>query len=366
MVGTSTQRTLQMVNLNRDKGSVFVRYVKSLAIARGDHSAAIGFAQSQGWNNAREVVESIKATIAPQSMSDAGIIPTPAAMDFADFIRPLTIIGRLTGLRRAPARTRVIAATNGSTAYWSGESQPRPISKMTLAGSILEPLSVIAMLVATQELIQFSSDLAESILSRDLAAAAVYAMDSAFIDPANAGIAGVKPASITNGVTTFHSSGNTLDNISADLDLLVEALSGSGSNLLYPAWILRPRTWVYLKRLRGSSGALAWPGLTTVRDGGELLGFPVIVSSASPSDVGSPQEGGEITLVDASMVQVVDSGGALAVSTQASIAMSDVPGSPATQVSMWQSNAVSIKTTRYTNWEQVRPGMAQVLDVVTY
>jgi len=350
--------------MNPSAGKTFVRTMKSLAVAKGAIPGAIGYAQSQNWDNARAVIDSLKAAVTGQSMSDA-FVATPAAVDFADFIRPLTIIGKLTGLRRTPARTRMISATSGSTAYWAGEAQPRPISKMTLSGSTLEALSVVAMLVVTQELIQSSSPDAEPILSRDLAAAAVQAMDAAFVDSSNAGIAGVKPAAVTNGVTTIHSSGSTLANIDADLQLIIEALAAAGSDLTFATWVVRPRTAVYLSTLRGSGGALAYPQMG-VR-GGVLAGLPCITSAASPSDAGSPALGGEIVLLDPSQIVVVDSGdGSIEASTQASIAMADNPGSPASQVSAFQTNSTILKTVRFVNWQACRPGVAQVIDRVGY
>lgn len=349
-----------------DRGKLFVRTVRALAIAKGNPKTAIAWAQSQNWHNSALVIESIKSTVAALGRDDPAYTGTsPSAVDFADFIRPLTVLGRLTGLRRAPERTRMIAATSGSGAYWAGEKQPRPISRMTFAGSVVEQLSVIAVLVATTELIASSSPDAESILSRDLAAAAVAATDSAFLDPGNSGIANVKPSSITNGVTAIHSSGSTLAAIDYDLQLLIEALSDAGSDLTHATFIIRPRTALYLSLLRGSGGAKAHPDLSV--KGGLLAGLPCLVSNATHSDAGSPAEGGTIILVDPSQILVSDSGDAeIEVSAQASLAMADNPSSPSTLVSMWQTNSLALKTKRYLGWSVVRPGMAQMLDVVNY
>ncbi len=189
-------------------------------------------------------------------------LPTPSEFDFSEFIRPLTILGKLSGLRRVPARVRQIAATAGSTAFWSGQANARPISRITLTGDVIEQLSCIAMLVTTRELLMSSSPSAESVLSRDLAAAIVQAMDSAFINSSNSGVAGVTPAAVTYGTTAIHSSGSSLANIDGDLNLITEALSDAGSNLQFATWVLRPRTAIYLSGLRGSGGALAFPQMT--------------------------------------------------------------------------------------------------------
>jgi HK97 family phage major capsid protein len=217
------------------------------------------------------------------------------------------------------------------------------------------------MLVVTRELLASSAPAAESILSRDLAAAAVQAMDSTFIDPANAGSAGVKPAAITNGVTAIHSAGSTLANIDSDLGLLAQALNDAGSDLTLATFVMLPRTALYLSRLRGSGGTLAYPGMGVT--GGTLLGLPAITSTAVPLSGGNTS----ITLLDPSQIELADEGYSdLEVSMQTSLAMADNPTAPSTIVSLFQTESAALKTTRYVTWQRCRNGMAQVLDQVAY
>src|SRR5262249_12096864 len=151
---------------------------------------------------------------------------------------------------------------------------------------------------------------------------------------ANAGSAGVKPASITNGVSAIHSAGSTLANIDSDLGLAVQALSDAGSDLTFAAWVMNPRTWLYLNRLPAAGGAPAFPDLTNVRDGGFLIGLPAIVSTGVPIVTSNTS----ITLLDPSQIIVADdNGGALEVSTNTALAMLDNPSAPSTSVSMFQT-----------------------------
>src|SRR5258706_16484408 len=101
--------------MNPNRGLLAVRTIKSLGVARGSPPGAMGYARSQAWSNAHEVVDAIKATITAEGISDYAL-PTPAAFDFAEFIRPLTVLGKLVGLRHVPSRVRLIAQTAGSTA----------------------------------------------------------------------------------------------------------------------------------------------------------------------------------------------------------------------------------------------------------
>jgi hypothetical protein len=345
------------------KGRTAARYLKSLAVA-GDVDGAVAYARGQRWLDVEAVVQSLKSAIGPMSTSTSPL-PSPAAVDFAEYIRPLSIIGRLQGLRRVPSRTRLIAATAGSTAYWAGESQPRPISSLVFSGETLEPLSVIAIIVNTRELVLSSNPSAEGILRADLGKAGTAAMDSAFIDPGNGGENLVMPASVLSDETPRASTGSALANIDADLDATIQALSDAGSDLTSATWVMLPRTALFLSRMRGTGGNLAYPDMT-VR-GGSLLGLPALTSTAAPG-FGSPS-GGIIALIDASEILLVDDDNSeFAITTKGDLRMVDESASPAetSVVSMFQTESIAIKAVRYVNWKKLRNGMAQYISGVNF
>ena len=350
-----------------NRGMLAVRTFKALAIAKGDPASAVAYAKSQNWLDTDLMEQSIQMAAVTATGTDNVGRPSPAAFDFSEFIRPFTILGKLTGLRRVPSRTRLISATSGSTAYWSGERAVRPISRSTLEGSTLEPLSLIAMLVVTNELLQSSAPTAESVLSRDLAAAVVSALDLAFIDHTNAGVAGAKPAGIAYGTTPIVSAGATLANIDSDLGLMVTALSNAGSDLQFATWIMAPRTALYLARLRGTGGDRAYPGISV--KGGELLGLPVVISANVVQEGGSPGFGDlSITLLDSSQVLYADDGAtAVEVSRVTSVQQESAPTQgAAAMVSMFQTDSAVLRITRWANWLRCRAGMAQILSGVVY
>ena len=193
--------------MNVRAGLTAIHTVRALAIARGSINGAIAFAQGQGWRDADAVVQSIKAAVHATGTDD--FATSPAAVDLAEFVRPLSLLGKLPLLRMVPPRVRTIFGTAGVQAYWTGERGWRPASRMSFsAGDTLNPLSVTALLVITEELAR-SVD-GEGVMSRDLGAAVGAAIDAAFIDPTNSGISGEKPASVTSGVTALHSTGSTV------------------------------------------------------------------------------------------------------------------------------------------------------------
>ena len=64
-----------------------------------------------------------------------------AAADFIEALRPLTLLGRMTGFRRVPMHVRVPRATTGSTVSWVGESKPTKISTSTIPATTIKPIS---------------------------------------------------------------------------------------------------------------------------------------------------------------------------------------------------------------------------------
>lgn len=351
--------------MNHLRGLLATRCAKAFAVANGDTEGAIAYVQGQNWRNEGDVVEACKASVTAIGTDDI-VPPTPSSFDYAEFIRPLTIVGRL-AVRRAPFRLRMISATSGATAYWAGERNTRPISRLVFEAEALEQRSVVAIAVTSQDLVRSSNPYAETLLSRDLSAAGIAALDASFIDPSNAGVAGVMPAAISYGVTPRVSTGSTVAAIDNDLGAMIDDLSAAGSDLASATWVLHPRTATWLSRLRGTDGALAYPGMGA--KGGVLLGLPAITSAGVPIGTTSPGfNETSITLLDASQVLVADEGaGDLQASRQGAVFMDSAPpGGPQQLLSLFQVEAVAFKIVRYLNWRRCRDDMAQVLVNVAY
>ena len=189
------------------------------------------------------------------------------------------------------------------------------------------------------------------------------AIDQAFLDPENAGSAGVKPASITYGATVVASTGGSIAQIDADLRDALEAIGDS--DLATGYWVMKPSTAAYLATLRGSGGAPAYPGVTA--RGGVLLGIPVITSNAVGPDANSPSES-FIALVIASEVLLADDMSVrIDYTAQATLEMDDAPSAGAQpMVGLWQNGLVAIKAERAINWRRRRSTAAVTINGVTY
>jgi HK97 family phage major capsid protein len=351
---------MSTVNLNHFAGRDFARFVKALARTRGDAMGAVPYAEGQGWTPA---ALALKALVTPVGEgTDPALVPI--LNDLAALLRPLTIVGRLQGMRRVPFSTRLLRQDVGGAGDWVGEGQPIPV---TAAGfsqvDTLDIRRVAGIRVLTEDFLRNAVGASEPTVAADAAGAVVEALDLAFIDPANTGST-IKPASITAGATEVSSTGSAVANIDTDLEDLLGVLIAAEMPLTSASWIMSPITATHLALKRGTSGAPAYPGVTA--RGGTLLGLPVLTSSNVAAS-GSPGER-FIALVEASEINLADDGdGAIELSSRAALQMNDAPGTGAAQlVSLWQNGLVGIKAQRFINWKRRRSGAVAVLRNVTY
>lgn len=365
---------IEHTNTNPRAGLMAVRYLRALQVAAkadAGRDAAAAFASSQNWEKAGTIVNAIqKAGVG--SSTDADLAVAPLATDLVEAIRPLTILGKLQGVKRAPFYSRLIGLSAGASARWVGYGKAAPISKATFsAPEALARKKVAALLISTDEFLRDGAPTAERALVADLVAAVAAAMDAAFVDVGSTGDANT-PASITSTGASTASTGSSLAQIDADLSGLVDDLVDAGENLAFAHWILHPRSATYLARLRGTGGALAFPNLGV--KGGEIFGLPAIVSAGVPvtADTSATTQ---ISLVSGDGVLLADQDEAeLSFARHASIEMDDSPSGNATtpvaasanMVSMFQTDSVGIQVVRSVNWLARRATMAATLTSVSY
>src|SRR5690606_11476401 len=207
--------------------------------------------------------------------------------------------------------------------------------------------------VATMEVIRDSNPSADGIIRDQLAAALRERLDLDFINPSKAAVAGVSPASITNGITPVASSGSDADAIRADVRALMAQFIAANNAPTSGVWIMSSTTALSLSLMVNALGQPEFPGLTM--NGGTFLGLPVITTEYAAGD----SSGGIVVLVNARDIYVGDEGGIdIDMSTEASLQMDDSPDNPTTAstvlVSLWQRNLVGFRAERAINWARRR------------
>jgi len=274
------------------------------------------------------------------------------AQDFIEWLRPQTILGRFgTGgvpsMRSVMFNVPMVQQTAGGAGYWVGEGKAKPLTSFNFARLTLPPLKVANICVLTMESIRFSSPKSDTIVRDQLAAALKERLDLDFITPSKTAVAGVSPASITNGAPSIVSSGDDADAVRLDIRSLIAKYMAANNPPTSGVFIMGSTVAAALTSMTNPLGQPEFAGMSMT--GGVLFGFPVIASDYAPAGV--------VVLVNASDIYLADDGDiTIDSSNEASLEMSDAPtGSSitptATQlVSMYQTNSVAIRAERVINW----------------
>lgn len=353
------------------KAQAFTRFVMAMAVAKGNLPQALSIAAR--WDNETpEVSGVLRAAVAAGTTTD----PTWAAplvnyqlmiSEFIALLRPETILGRLSGFRSIPFNIKIPRQTAGATASWVGEGLSKPVSKLAF-DTITVPWAKIAVIcVITQELARFSNPSAEQLVRDDLIAAIAAYIDAQLLDPTVTASAGLRPASITNGVTPIPSTGGTLGAIITDFTKAMVQMSNTLQQVGRPIWIMSNVAAMYLATLRTAQDIFAFPGMQgaalnmaqQTTSGLNLFGIPVIISGFQTVTAGKS----DVILLDQSQLMVADDGQiVIDTSTEASLQMDSAPATPPTPlVSLWQQNMLGIKAERFIYWLMRKAGAVQII-----
>jgi HK97 family phage major capsid protein len=360
-----------------DPGIEFARLVKSMGAAKGDMSRAYRIAVNRygADSNAAGALKAIderggdalaflgleafhKAAVGAGSAisgnwaSDLILTEGGAFADFAEYLRPQTIVGKL-NLRQVPFDTALGISTSAGAGYWVGEGQPKPLTSFNFDKTTLTPLKCANIVVLTQELLMRESANAEVMVRDEMRNALVQLIDTAFIDPTNAGTANVKPASVANGASHSAASGTgDADDVRADLRSLINEFIVANQQGGEIVIVMRATDALGASMMVNALGQPEFPNISM--SGGALFpGLSVITSQVVPAGTIIALQPSEIFLAD-------DGGFKVDMSTEASLQMLDNPtnasadGTATSMVSMFQTNSVAFLCERIINWKKRR------------
>jgi HK97 family phage major capsid protein/HK97 family phage prohead protease len=354
--GGEPTRQIQ-VRSNLPQGTAFTRLVMAKVYGKGDTTREIEFAKQ--WKDSTPEVELVlRAAVAPGTSTTAGwaaeLAPLkPMTADFLEYLRPATILGRISGLHPVPFNITLPTQTAGGTYGWVGQGAPKPVSKLTFGSANLGITKCAGIIVITEELARLSTPSAEEVIRRDMRDGVAQFLDSEFTDPTKAPVAGVSPGSITNGVAPITSTGTTPANARSDIAALLTAIATANLPVAGAHILMSETNLMALSFSQTTTGTPAYPGLTP--QGGTAMGVNFI---------GSQTMGANVVALVPSAILVADEGGInIDVSREASIQMDSAPDNPALATtiltSFWQNNLIGLRVERFINWKNVRTGAVQ-------
>ncbi|QXI63415.1 hypothetical protein CP157_01133 [Paracoccus marcusii] len=358
-----------------DKGIGFARLAKVKALAKLDGESVRTVAKELYGESSAVFGIVNKAPVPAGSTLDGNWAAplygegTDVIADFVEFLRPRTILGRfgqggVPSLRAVPFNVPLVGQTEGGEGYWVGEGRAKPLTRFGYERNILDIFKVANIAVVTEELLRRSSPAAEALLRDQLASAIAARLDIDFINPAKAAVAGVSPASITNGLTAVTSAGGDADAVRSDIRALMATFIAANNAPTSGVWIMGSTTALALSMMVNPLGQPEFSGVSMM--GGTFNGMPVIVSDYIPA--------GTVVLANANDIYLADEGGMqVDMSREASLEMADNPAHNSTTptpsaslVSMFQTNSVAFRVERFINWSRRRPSAVAILTGATW
>lgn len=368
-------QTRVRVRPNVEKGTGFVRAVWCKIHGQLNGLNPADVAKAQPWHDQTPEVELfLRAPVAVGNTTTTtwgGYLAETAnlASEFAELLRPATIIGRIPGLTRVPFNVKINRETTAASVGWVGEAAVKPVSAMAFDQISLTFNKVAGIVPVTEELFRFSSPAIEGLIRQSLIGSISQLLDSDLLDPTKAEVVGVSPASLTNGVTPIAATGTNADALRADLGSLIAAYIALNMNLSGLVIVMTATQAMRLAMMRNTLGQREFEGLS--REGGTLEGIPVVVSENMVTTGGSPADGSMIVAINAPEILLADDGGVnVDMSREASLQMDTSPDSPTTAstvlVSLWQRNMIALKAERFITWKKRRTGSVQYISYAKY
>ncbi|HSW83562.1 MAG TPA: phage major capsid protein [Usitatibacter sp.] len=373
--------SVQFVAPNVEPGVRFARLAIALHQARGNRVAAAQAVQAnRRWmDQTPEIAKVLMAAVPAADTTTAGWASELAyaqnlQSEFINFLRPMTVLGRLQGMRRVPFNVRIGSLTSGTTGFWVGQGAAIPMSKGTTGSLSLGITKAAGMSAYDDEILRVSTPSIEIMVRDDLGKAVAQTIDLAFLDPSNGGITNVEPASVLYGITPITPSGTNAAAISVDVAAVFAAAIAAFLDPSQGVWVMSPTTALKLSLMLTSLGTPQYPTISIT--GGTWQGLPVIVSpnlnvQGSPS--GTDFSNAIMLIFPPEIILADDGDVSIDISNEASIQMLDNPTNlstgataPTTTVSMFQTQSWAIKAVRYINWVKRRAAAAAWIKSVAY
>jgi HK97 family phage major capsid protein len=340
------------------KGTLFTRYAMAVAAGKGSLSDTLAYAKR--WDGQTpEVSRYIKAVAGSTVVESPGwgaemVYATNLASEFAELLRPETIIGRINGFRMTPFNVRVLVQTVGSTVNWVGEKTAKPVTELDFTTVTMAYDKIAGIIVLTEELIRLSSPSAEATVRTDLVSSIAAFMDAQFVLPSVSATAN-NPASVTNNVTPVPASGTELADLFIDINGALAAYDTANipTNGLYI--VTTPTVARGISALRNSLGQPD-SQVAMTPNGGTIMGYTVLVSNSVPA--------GDIVFIQPREILLADDGRVtLDSSNQATL---DMAGGNSPTFNLWQKNCVGIRAERWVTWKKRRSEAVQIITGAAY
>jgi hypothetical protein len=287
-----------------------------------------------------------RAVAALKAAVNAGSTSDPAFAALADYsimatgflasLRSLSAFDAMLGeggMRKVPLEQKLAVVSVALVGGGVNQAAIKPVSVMHLDVSALAARKAVAMIIASDELLRFSTPAAMSLFSSELKAAVAAATDLLFL------------GELLAQTTPTPSSGTTADAALTDIGALLDAIDPRANSKVY--MVLRPEQARSLKLFRDTAPIFPDMELT----GGSVIGGVTAL-------VSDQLQVGTALMVDAASLVAGSDTVLLDASRYSSLQFSSTPDSPPTAASnvesLFQSGRSALKCERLFGFDVVR------------
>lgn len=347
---------MAVVSLRTGPGSLIARTAAALAEAKGSPAEAAKVARHR-YRDTPDVALHLEAKASAVTTASGGPpLVVPGTSEFLGLVKPRTLLGRIPRLRRVPFNRGVAVNTGGGRFGWVAQGAPILVGEFAWQSASLSTAKAGGIAVFSNELLRLAVPAADAAITEVFVSGLAEFMDTALTDPSIAAVPDDSPASLTNGAQSFPATGIDAAAVQADLIALIKATHDDLRTLDGVVILMDDAIAFAIATLTNPAGGSLFPNLGVA--GGSLYGIPVLTSSVV---------GNQIISVHAPSIMYADDGQMeLESAKQTTLDMSPTPGSPAVQVSMFQTNSSATRITRWINWEPSRADAVHVLTDVEY
>lgn len=283
-----------------DRGMGAGMIVGALAVSKGNREAAVAYLDKEGQS-------AIGAALSGATSGAGGVtIPRPLASEIIGLLRPRVTV-RASGARSVPmpaGELRYARLQGSATASYSGENAAIVESEQTFGNTDMKFKKLTSLVPVGNSLMSHSAMEVGRIVRDDMTRVMALKEDLAFLrfDGTN-----LRPT----GLRYWAAAGQWAANgVAASLAAAEAAARGAVNRvedrnvgMVMPGWIMRAGVKNWLASLRDPNGNFAFPSIDA---SGELLGYPIKVTSQIPTNLGAGGDESEVYFADFSEIVIGD------------------------------------------------------------
>lgn len=317
----------------------FLEIAKCHLASKGDISKACVIANSSSKSQSVKTV--FKEMISAGNTNDPSWAAAlseyrSASNTFIESLRSISVFDAIKpNMQRRPLNVRTAIFTATFRGAVTSEADFIPVTSGDIDGLLLEPHRADCIVIVSDELVLANTADSDAAISYELKKAVSAATNRFFI------------SEILDGAQSFVSRDYSPQAIVNEISKLAAVVCVSAQSR--PYLIVDVITATGLAFTVNNDGVLAFPDMTPA--GGMISGIPVLVSDDLPND----STGSYVVMLDAQAIAGGDYIVMLDAARYTSLQMDDAPDqSPSPMVSMFQTNSVALKASRYFGFELIR------------